>query len=164
VSGADAPWLSLADEAATLAFGARLARALPDGAAPLVLYLHGDLGAGKTTLARGMLRQLGESGPVRSPTFALLAQYFPGGRAVVHLDLYRLDAPAELLALGLADYLQGSVLWLVEWPEKGQGTGLPAPDAHVYLEPEASARRVHIEAASPLGRQWAGAVAADSGS
>jgi tRNA threonylcarbamoyladenosine biosynthesis protein TsaE len=155
--------LPLADEAATLAIGAKLARALPEDAAPLVLYLHGDLGAGKTTLARAMLRQLGESGPVRSPTFALLAQYFPGGRGVVHLDLYRLDGPDELQALGLADYLTGSRLWLVEWPEKAHGSGLPAPDIHVFLEPEGSARRIRVEPASPLGERWAGQVAADSG-
>lgn len=156
-------WLPLADEAATLAYGAKLARALPENGTPLVLYLHGDLGAGKTTLARGMLRQLGESGPVRSPTFALLAQYFPGGRAVVHLDLYRLDGPGELQALGLTDYLSDSRLWLVEWPDKARGSGLPPADAHVYLEPEGLARRVRIEPVSPSAHRWAARAVADSG-
>jgi tRNA threonylcarbamoyladenosine biosynthesis protein TsaE len=81
----------------------------------------------------------------------------------VHLDLYRLESPGELLALGLADYLPGSRLWLVEWPEKVRGGGLPAADAHVYLEPEGSARRVRIVAASPTGERWVKAVTPDSG-
>lgn len=164
MTGTTERWLALADEAATLELGARLARALPEGVKPLVVYLHGDLGAGKTTLARGILRELGEAGPVRSPTYALVALYSPRGLSVVHLDLYRLDAPDELLALGLPDYLAGSRLWLVEWPEKARGSGLPAADAHVYLEPEGLARRVRITADSPEGERWAAAVTPDSGS
>jgi tRNA threonylcarbamoyladenosine biosynthesis protein TsaE len=155
-------WLPLPDEAATLQLGARLARALPPDAMPLVVYLHGDLGAGKTTLARGVLRELGETGPVRSPTYALVSMYSPGGQAVVHLDLYRLESPDELLALGLPDYLPGSRLWLVEWPGKARGTGLPAADVHVYLEPDGAARRASIVAAGPRGEHWAAAVTPDS--
>jgi tRNA threonylcarbamoyladenosine biosynthesis protein TsaE len=158
-----AGWLSLADEAATLAWGARLARALPtDGAGPLVVYLHGDLGAGKTTLARGMLAALGEPGPVRSPTYALLNEYEPAGQRVLHLDLYRLRGAAELAPLGLADHLPGSRLWLIEWPERGAGGALPPPDVHVYLEPEGRARRARLEPASAAGQRWAAAVARDS--
>lgn len=157
-------WLSLPDEAATLQLGARLARALPPDAMPLVVYLHGDLGAGKTTLARGILRELGETGPVRSPTYALVALYSPGGQTVVHLDLYRLESPDELLALGLPDYLPGSRLWLVEWPGKAAGTGLPGADAHVYLEPAGASRRASIAAASPRGESWAAIVSPDSSS
>lgn len=155
-------WLPLPDEAATLQLGARLARALPPDAMPLVVYLHGDLGAGKTTLARGILRELGETGPVRSPTYALVSMYSPGGQSVVHLDLYRLESPDELLALGLPDYLPGSRLWLVEWPGKARDTGLPAADVHVYLEPQGAARRTRIVAASPRGERWAAAVTPDS--
>lgn len=164
MTGATERWLPLADEAATLQLGARLARALPPASRPLVVYLHGDLGAGKTTLARGILRELGEAGPVRSPTYALVALYSPGGQSVVHLDLYRLDDPEELLALGLPDYLAGSRLWLVEWPEKARGSGLPAADAHLYLEPDGPARRARITADSPEGERWVAACAPDSGS
>ncbi|HWL61278.1 MAG TPA: tRNA (adenosine(37)-N6)-threonylcarbamoyltransferase complex ATPase subunit type 1 TsaE [Steroidobacteraceae bacterium] len=156
-------WIALADESATAEFAARLARALPAATPPLVIYLHGDLGAGKTTLARGMLRAMGETGAVRSPTYALMAEYQPAGTRVLHLDLYRLDSPDDLLALGLADHLPGSTVWLIEWPEKGAGGGLPPADAAVYLEPDGRARRACIVPRSASGARWAAAVAADSG-
>lgn len=156
-------WIELADEAATGQFAARLARALPSATPPLVLYLHGDLGAGKTTLARGMLRALGETGAVRSPTYALMAEYQPAGMRVLHLDLYRLESPDDLPALGLADHLPGSALWLIEWPEKGAGGELPAADAGIHLEPVGQARRACIVPHSASGARWAAAVAADSG-
>lgn len=161
--GDAAQWLALPDEAATLAFAARLARTLPVASTPMVLYLHGDLGAGKTTLARGMLHAMGERGAVRSPTYALIAEYEPEGRRVLHLDLYRLDDPEELLALGLADYLPGSQLWLVEWPGRGEAGGLPPADAHLHLEPVASGRRVRVVAGSPSGARWLQALAEDFG-
>jgi len=155
-------WQPLVDEDATLGFAARLAAAIPQDGLPLVLYLHGDLGAGKTTLARGMLHAMGEPGAVRSPTYSLLAEYLPRGQRVLHLDLYRLDSAADLHSLGLADHLPGSVLWLIEWPERGAGGGLPAADAAVYLEPVASgARLARLEAVSPRGLRWASAVAAN---
>ncbi|MDQ2640880.1 MAG: tRNA (adenosine(37)-N6)-threonylcarbamoyltransferase complex ATPase subunit type 1 TsaE [Pseudomonadota bacterium] len=155
-------WIALPDESATDGFAARLARALPAATPPLVLYLHGDLGAGKTTLARGMLRAMGETGAVRSPTYALMAEYQPAGMRVLHLDLYRLDSPDDLLALGLADHLPGSTVWLIEWPEKGAAGQLPPADAAVYLEPVGHARRVRIVPNSASGARWAAAVAADS--
>jgi tRNA threonylcarbamoyladenosine biosynthesis protein TsaE len=149
-------WHALADEAATLAFAARLAAVLPQDGPPLVLYLQGDLGAGKTTLARGMLQAMGERGPVRSPTYALMAEYQPQGRRVLHLDLYRLESADDLLALGLADHLAGSALWLIEWPERGAAGGLPPADANLYLEPVASgARRLRLDPVSPRGLHWA---------
>jgi tRNA threonylcarbamoyladenosine biosynthesis protein TsaE len=155
--------LFLRDEEATLHFAARLARALPQEAAPLVLYLQGDLGAGKTTLARGLLHALGEKGPVRSPTYGLVAEYLlPAGR-VVHLDLYRLRSADELLALGLADYLADSRLWLIEWPEQAGDAGLPAADARVLLEPQGAGRRIRLVPVSPLGERWTAAVIADRG-
>lgn len=157
------PAVHLADEAATLQFGARLARALPATSGPLVLYLHGELGAGKTTLARGMLRALGETGAIRSPTYALVAEYQPDGARVLHLDLYRLGSPEELAALGLADFLPDSRLWLIEWPERGAGGELPAPDAHVHLAPQDAGRIVRIEPVTEQGRRWVAALAADSG-
>jgi tRNA threonylcarbamoyladenosine biosynthesis protein TsaE len=157
-------WLPLADEAATEDFGARLARTLPVQPAPVVLYLHGELGAGKTTLARGILRALGEAGPVRSPTYALVAEYVPAGQRVLHLDLYRLESPDELQTLGLADYLHGSRLWMVEWPDRGAGGELPAPDASLYLEPLGAARRARFIAVTPAGDAWVTALVTDSGS
>lgn len=103
--------LQLADPDATEALGARLARMAPE---QLVIYLHGDLGAGKTTLVRGLLRELGHQGPVPSPTYTLLEPYELGGRTVLHLDLYRLADPEELDYLGLRDYLDQPLLMVVE--------------------------------------------------
>lgn len=152
----------LADEAATETLAGRAARKL-NPAGPLVLHLQGDLGAGKTTFARGMLRALGEAGPVRSPTYGLLSEYeTPRGR-VVHIDLYRLRSPAELSALGLADHLPGSLLWLVEWPEKGQGGVMPAADASLRLEVDGEGRRLEARALTPAGASWLAAVCADGG-
>ena len=129
--------LELADEAATGALGARIARVAPAGA---VIYLHGDLGAGKTTLARGFLRALGYEAAVRSPTFTLLEPYDLGDLTVVHIDLYRVVDPEELEFLGLRDYLASGATLLVEWP--GQGAGfLPLPDLTVTLAHQAGARR-----------------------
>lgn len=159
-----AAWRELPDEEATLQFAAALARALPTDEEPLVLYLHGDLGAGKTTLARGVLHAMGEQGAVRSPTYALVAEYQPRGQRVLHLDLYRLADPEELIALGLGDYLPGSRLWLVEWPDRGAHGGLPQADAHVFLEPSGAGRRVLIVGATERGRQWGETVLTDSGS
>lgn len=158
-----AAWRDLPDEEATLHFAAALARALPADDLPLVLYLHGDLGAGKTTLARGMLHAMGEQGAVRSPTYALVAEYHPQGQRVLHLDLYRLSDADELIALGLGDYLPGSRLWLVEWPDRGEYGGLPPADAHVFLEPTRTGRRVQILHETERGAGWQGRVLADSG-
>jgi len=151
----------LPDEGATLAVAGRMACALPSAVAPLILYLHGDLGAGKTTLARGLLRALGESGPVRSPTFGLLAEYALPAGTVLHLDLYRLRAANELAGLGLADYLPGSRLWLVEWPERAGGAGLPAADVEAWLELAGNGRSLRLVAGSLLGAQWLTALNAD---
>jgi len=157
------PPFLLPDEAATEALAGRAARQLDPASAPLVLYLQGDLGAGKTSFARGMLRALGETGPVRSPTYGLLSEYqTPGGR-VVHIDLYRLRSAAELSALGLADHLPGSLLWLVEWPEKGQGGLMPAADASLLLTVEGNGRRLQARALTPAGANWLAAVYADCG-
>jgi tRNA threonylcarbamoyladenosine biosynthesis protein TsaE len=153
----------LADEEATLRLARRAALHLPSDGAPLVLYLRGDLGAGKTTFARGMLRELGETGPVRSPTYGLLTEYPVPGGMVVHMDLYRLREAGELHALALADLLPGSLLWLVEWPERA-ATGLPRPDAQVQLEVQGAGRRAQLQSFSERGRSWQQIVCADSGS
>ena len=97
-----------------------------------VVFLDGDLGAGKTTLARGILRGLNYAGAVTSPTYTLVERYDAGGRAVYHFDLYRLEGPAELEATGLRDWLDGEAIILIEWPERG-GDALPAPDIRVDI-------------------------------
>lgn len=156
------PEFFLPDEDATLHLAARAAKSLAAAQPPLVLHLQGDLGAGKTSFARGMLRALGEAGPVRSPTYGLLAEYeTPAGR-VVHIDLYRLRDAAELAALGLADHLPGSLLWLVEWPEKGEGGVMPPADAVLQIHVEGEGRRFKGRALTDSGRRWLAALSADA--
>ncbi|MBV6417242.1 MAG: hypothetical protein CMLOHMNK_01881 [Steroidobacteraceae bacterium] len=135
-------------------FGAALARALPlPGAAPLLLYLSGDLGAGKTTLARGLLAQLGVGGPIRSPTYTLVEVHALPALSVVHADLYRLLDPEELEPLGLRELHAPGFLWIVEWPERA-GDALPAPDLHLALAIEPSAHVVRCRAATGHGTRW----------
>ncbi|MDB5988146.1 MAG: tRNA ((37)-N6)-threonylcarbamoyltransferase complex ATPase subunit type 1 TsaE [Nevskia sp.] len=136
--------LSLADATETEALGARLALALCERSG-WVVFLHGDLGAGKTTLVRAWLRALGVQGTIRSPTYTLIEPYEIDGRSLLHLDLYRLNDPEELLQLGLADTPPQAGGWLVEWPERGGGE-LPAPDIEIRLEPDGLQRRVSISA------------------
>ena len=142
----------LADERATEALGRALAgplaRACRD--APIVVHLEGPLGAGKTTLARGLLRGLGHAGRVRSPTFTLLEPYELPGCLVVHLDLYRLADPGELDYLGLVDMLAAGSLVLVEWAARG-GDRLPRADLRITLDYDADARRAVCQALTPAG-------------
>ena len=139
----------LPDAQATDALGARLAATLPPRA---VVHLRGDLGAGKSTLARAVLRALGVTGTIRSPTYTLVEQYpLAGGGQALHLDLYRIADPGELEFLGLdADAVR---LWLVEWPERGEGA-LPPPDMNVTLEVEGDGRRVRLGACTATAREW----------
>ena len=123
--------IELAGEAAQLAFGARLAGLLRSYRG--VIYLRGDLGAGKTTLVRGLLRGLGYQAPVRSPTYTLIEPYESVDPLVVHLDLYRLADLEELDYLGLRDLLERPGLMLVEWPERGAGA-LPPADLELFIE------------------------------
>jgi tRNA threonylcarbamoyladenosine biosynthesis protein TsaE len=95
--------------------------------APLVIWLQGDLGAGKTTFARGLIHALGYKGRVKSPTYGLLEQYDLGSLQVLHMDLYRISDPGELEFLGLEDLLDDQTVLLIEWPDKG-GQWLPEPD------------------------------------
>ena len=132
----------LADATATESFGAALAHALAKRRG-LVVYLSGDLGAGKTTLVRGLLRALGVTGTIRSPTYTLIEPYRAGDQDIVHLDLYRIGDALELANLGLADFPADRTWWLVEWPERGRGA-LPAPDLELALRHAAEGREVGL--------------------
>lgn len=135
--------LNLPDEAATLALGAKLTSSL-FAAGGGVVYLYGDLGAGKTTLARGLLRAAGAQGTLRSPTYTLMEPYTVANQRLLHLDLYRLVDPEEVEYLGLRDYPPDSTLWLVEWPERGLGH-LPPPTLVVRLLHDGAARVAELE-------------------
>lgn len=154
------PSLRLAGEAATTALGAAAARCLPAAARPFVIELAGELGAGKTTFARGLLQALGVSGRVRSPSYGLLEQYRVAGWDVLHLDLYRLLDPEELENLGVRDYHGGRSLWLVEWPDKGMGY-LPDADARLTLTAAEDCHAAQLSACSPAGTAWLACLMAD---
>jgi tRNA threonylcarbamoyladenosine biosynthesis protein TsaE len=152
-----------ADEADTQAFAARLASALlalPQSGDALI-ELHGDLGAGKTTLARHLLQALGVSGRIKSPTYALLESYAvdlpTGPLAVSHLDFYRLGDPQEWEDAGLRDLFAAPGLKLVEWPERVAAL-MPAPDLRLFIdvagasEAAPQTRQVRLQAASPKGQ------------
>lgn len=141
--------IRLAGQTAQIAFGRRIAEHLRP---PCVIYLRGDLGTGKTTLVRGILRGFGHTGAVRSPTYTLLEPYEFGTMRLYHLDLYRLGDPEELEYLGLRDLLEDRSLFLVEWPERGKGL-LPAPDLTIRIEHADAARRLDLTAAGPCGRE-----------
>lgn len=136
--------LWLPDEAATVALGRSLVGWLP---LTSVVYLLGDLGAGKTTLTRGILRALGHDGPVKSPTYTLLEPYTldsnMGIDALWHFDLYRISDPAELEYIGIDEIMDSPGVKLIEWPARG-GDRLPAPDLTVELTLESGGRRATI--------------------
>jgi tRNA threonylcarbamoyladenosine biosynthesis protein TsaE len=137
----------LPDEASTLALGAALA--LKTGAG-LVVYLEGDLGAGKTTLVRGWLRALGETGPVKSPTYALVEVHVVSELNLYHFDFYRFNQPEDYLDAGLDEYFGGDGLCLVEWPDKA-APYLPAPDIRIELTVRGNGRHACLRADSERG-------------
>ncbi len=143
----------LQDEAGTAAIGAALARALAPG---LAIHLHGDLGAGKTTLTRAMLHAAGHTGHVRSPTYTLVEPYavtVDGQRVeVLHFDLYRLASAEEFLDAGFREHFGGEAICIVEWPEKAAPV-LPSPDIDVLLSISGRGRDIELQALSDQGYQ-----------
>lgn len=146
----------LADEADTLAMGAKLAPALGSG---LVIYLIGDLGAGKTTLVRGLLRALGHTGSVKSPTYTLIEPYIVSRLNLYHFDFYRFTSPEEYLDAGLEEYFDGSGVCLVEWPDKAAPYVAP-PDVEIGLTVADNGRDITLRPLTELGRQCAEKLAA----
>jgi tRNA threonylcarbamoyladenosine biosynthesis protein TsaE len=120
---------------------------------PAILYLTGDLGAGKTTLARGFARACGIAAPVRSPTYTLVNAHEAGTLTLVHVDLYRLRDPGELEHLGLREWARPGCLWLIEWPERAAEL-LPSADLTVLLATGPDAHQAEILAAGPTGIAW----------
>lgn len=139
--------MALPDEAATVALARRLAPALFDGG---VVYLRGELGAGKTTFARALLQAMGVGERVKSPTYSLLERYSVNGRDAFHLDLYRIADAGELEWLGLDELDAPETIVLVEWPERGRGA-LPKPDLDITLEHAGQGRSACLSAGSARG-------------
>jgi tRNA threonylcarbamoyladenosine biosynthesis protein TsaE len=144
----------LPDEDATIAIGTKLARACEGHG---VIALRGNLGSGKTTLCRGLIRALGHTGAVKSPTYTLVEPYELGATRVLHYDLYRLSDPEEVEFLGMRDFLDGRTLTLLEWPEKATGF-LPSADLDLSLEVLASGRCLRWQALTPHGEKLAAAL------
>lgn len=136
-------------EANTLELGRDLARLLDPG---MVVYIEGELGAGKTTLCRGLLRELGIAGPVKSPTFTLVEPYEADSFQVFHFDLYRLGDPNELEYMGIDDYFGAPHVCLVEWPERGERF-LPDCDLRIGLRLLHDGREAVIESGTERGRR-----------
>ncbi len=139
----------LPDEAATLALGARLAAVLEPG---LTIYLRGELGAGKTTLVRGILRALGHEGPVKSPTYALVELYDVSRLHLHHFDFYRFHDPREWIDAGFRESFNGRTVSLIEWPERAGGS-LPPADVEIALELHASGRNAALTSSSVAGQK-----------
>jgi tRNA threonylcarbamoyladenosine biosynthesis protein TsaE len=130
--------LLVKSEQQMMRLGGKIADTFPQGG---LVFLNGDLGTGKTTLVRGLLRHLGFEGTVKSPTYTLVEPYCVNGRELYHFDLYRLADPEELEYMGVRDYLSSDALCLIEWPEKAQGF-LPQEDLNVTLHHADEMRKV----------------------
>ncbi|GJM06714.1 MAG: tRNA (adenosine(37)-N6)-threonylcarbamoyltransferase complex ATPase subunit type 1 TsaE [marine bacterium B5-7] len=137
----------LPDEQSTEALGARLAPCLPERA---MIFLDGDLGMGKTTLVRGLLRALGVTGPVKSPTFTLVEPYELDERTVYHFDLYRTKTCDEIEGFGFRDYVAEDAICCIEWPQRAAGM-LPTPDLMLTIRLESSSRQLEILSVTPKG-------------
>jgi tRNA threonylcarbamoyladenosine biosynthesis protein TsaE len=147
--------LHLADEEAMVAFGGQLAN-ITQGHG--LIFLEGDLGAGKTTLSRGIIRGLGHTGAVKSPTFTLVEPYEIGDIRAYHFDLYRLVDPEELEFMGIRDYFDEDALCLIEWPQQGAGF-LPKADLTITIRPHNTGRALTLSPQGSRGEAWCAAVA-----
>ena len=137
----------LDNEQATVEFGQRLSNHLEQGA---VIFLHGDLGAGKTSFTSGVIQGLGHQGNVKSPTYTLVEPYDLKEVSAYHFDLYRLADPEELEFMGIRDYFNETAVCLIEWPEKGQGF-IPEPDLDITLEYVEEHRQISCVSRSEKG-------------
>lgn len=140
---------SLVTEEELLLLAAQLAKVVTP---PAVIFLEGQLGAGKTTFARGFLRALGVEGKVKSPTYTLIEPYEAEGKKIFHLDLYRLEDAFELEQIGIRDYFTSDSICLIEWPEKGFPL-LPSADLVCHLAFHSAGREVQIETLSKAGEE-----------
>jgi tRNA threonylcarbamoyladenosine biosynthesis protein TsaE len=145
----------LPDEAATLALGAAIAPCLEPG---LTFYLRGELGAGKTTLVRGVLRALGHEGAVKSPTYALVEVYEVSRLHLHHFDFYRFHDPREWIDAGFRETFNGLNVSLIEWPEKAGGL-LPPADVEIDLRSSNSGRNASLQSRSPRGQECLACIA-----
>lgn len=142
--------LFLEGEAETEKLGSELARLAKQSGQGLIVFLDGDLGMGKTTLSRGVIRGLGHKGAVKSPTYTLVEPYEDLVPPAYHFDLYRWGDPEELEYMGIRDYFNGESICLIEWPERGEGL-LPEPDLEIHLEHQGEGRSVVVRAGSEQG-------------
>lgn len=142
------PTFSAEDETAMIELGERFVPMLEDG---IIVYLQGELGAGKTTLVRSMLKAAGVTGAIKSPTYTLIESYPLLDIQIHHADLYRLGDPEELEYIGIRDYLDGSTCLLVEWPDKGKGV-LPECDVSIQISYADKGRNIALKAESSKGQ------------
>ncbi|WP_386685747.1 tRNA (adenosine(37)-N6)-threonylcarbamoyltransferase complex ATPase subunit type 1 TsaE [Lonepinella sp. MS14437] len=144
----------LANEQATCLFGEKLVKLIYNitDKNGFIIYLNGDLGAGKTTLSRGMIQGLGHQGNVKSPTYTLVEEYHLADRHIYHFDLYRLNDPEELEFMGIRDYFTPHSICLIEWAEKGEGI-LNSADLLINMSYDNNARNIELIANSSLGSE-----------
>lgn len=152
--------LFLANEEATIALGQKLSRFLLTPTQNFVIYLNGQLGAGKTTLTRSIIQAMGYQGNVKSPTYALVEEYHLPQKSIYHFDLYRLSDPEELEFIGFRDYFRENALCLLEWAEKG-GDIIPQPDLLINIEYQEQARQITLIANSNIAAQMICALKSD---